>query len=65
MLVAVPPGQDERLEALAAEHRVPVQRVGTTGGDVLSLGVPGGEELAVPVAELRDASERTLRDAFA
>ena len=65
VLVAVAPGQEERLEALAAEHRVPAQRVGATGGDALALSVPGGDELAVPVAELREASERTLRDAFA
>ncbi|MGO3289710.1 phosphoribosylformylglycinamidine synthase subunit PurL, partial [Brachybacterium sp.] len=35
-LVAVPAEQEERLTALAAEHGVPVLRLGTTGGSALA-----------------------------
>ncbi|MFH5821780.1 phosphoribosylformylglycinamidine synthase subunit PurL [Georgenia sp. AZ-5] len=56
-VVAVLPGHEERLKALAAEHGVPLARIGTTGGDP-ALTVEGA--FTVPLAELREASEATL-----
>ncbi|AXK45772.1 phosphoribosylformylglycinamidine synthase subunit PurL [Brachybacterium saurashtrense] len=55
-LVAVPAAQEEALTALAAEHGVPVLRLGTTGGEALTLAGVG--EFAV--SELRELREGTL-----
>ena len=55
-VVAVPAEREEQLTALAAEHGVPVLRLGTTGGDALALEGVGD----FSVAELRDLREGTL-----
>ncbi|ATG51306.1 phosphoribosylformylglycinamidine synthase II [Brachybacterium vulturis] len=55
-LVAVPAAQEEQLTALAAEHGVPVLRLGTTGGDALDLAGVG----TFTVGELRELREGTL-----
>ncbi|MFC0293673.1 hypothetical protein, partial [Brachybacterium muris] len=55
-VVAVDATQEEALRALAAEHGVPVARIGATGGDELEIdGVA-----SFPVTELRDLREGTL-----
>ena len=55
-VVAVDAAQEEALRALAAEHGVPVARIGATGGDELEIdGVA-----SFPVTELRDLREGTL-----
>ena len=59
-LVAVPAGSVEALQALAAEHGVPVAALGTTGG--ISLAVAG--QFIVPIAELADRHEATLPAVF-
>ncbi|MDN5600922.1 MAG: phosphoribosylformylglycinamidine synthase subunit PurL, partial [Brachybacterium sp.] len=55
-LVSVPTAQEEQLTALAAEHGVPVLRLGTTGGDTLDITGLG----AFTVGELRELREGTL-----
>ena len=55
-LVAVPAEHEERLTALAAEHGVPVLRIGETGGDALEIDGAG----SFPVAELKELREQTL-----
>ena len=55
-LVAVPAEHEERLTALAAEHGVPVLRLGTTGGTALEIDGAG----SFAVGELRDLREGTL-----
>ncbi|HJG91415.1 MAG TPA: phosphoribosylformylglycinamidine synthase II, partial [Brachybacterium massiliense] len=55
-LVAVPAEHEERLTALAAEHGVPVLRLGTTGGNALEIDGVG----SFAVGELRDLREGTL-----
>ncbi len=60
-LLAVPAAQEERLVALAAEHGVPVLRLGTTGGDALEVAGVG----AFAISELRELREATLPRHFA
>jgi phosphoribosylformylglycinamidine synthase len=60
-IVTVVPGDAARLTALALEHGVPIARLGTTGGDALS--VSGLFDL--PLAELREAWTSTLPAALA
>jgi phosphoribosylformylglycinamidine synthase len=60
-VVTVPADRVADLESSAAAYGVPVSRLGTTGGD--SLDVAG--HFAVPVAELRAASDATLPALFA
>jgi phosphoribosylformylglycinamidine synthase II len=60
-VVTVPADRVADLESSAAAYGVPVTRLGTTGGD--SLDVAG--HFAVPVAELRAASDATLPALFA
>ncbi|HEX7352305.1 phosphoribosylformylglycinamidine synthase subunit PurL [Brachybacterium sp.] len=55
-LVSVPAAQEERLTALAAEHGVPVLRLGTTGGHALDVEGVG----SFTVGELRELREGTL-----
>ncbi|MGO2192900.1 phosphoribosylformylglycinamidine synthase subunit PurL [Brachybacterium sp. AOP42-C2-15] len=55
-LVAVPAEQEERLTALAAEHGVPVLRLGTTGGSALAVEGVG----TFTVGELRELRDGTL-----
>ncbi|GAB2611465.1 phosphoribosylformylglycinamidine synthase subunit PurL [Pseudactinotalea suaedae] len=63
-LVAVRADHRDRLLLLAAEHGVPAAGVGVTGGDSLTLTLPGANEVSIPVSELRDVSGRTLPQAF-
>jgi phosphoribosylformylglycinamidine synthase len=60
VLVTVPPGDVERLTALAARHGVPVTELGRTGGEALVVG--GQFDVALP--QLRDTWTRTLPDAL-
>lgn len=60
-LVAVVPEQEQALTALAAEHQVPLLRLGTTGGTALDLAGVGAFE----AAELRELREGTLPRHFA
>ncbi len=64
IVVAVTERQAEPLERLATEAGVSAERLGTTGGNRLVLGRPGGAAGAVPIdveiAELVQCSERTL-----
>lgn len=55
-LVSVTAEQRERLDALAAQHGVPVDELGTTGGDALV--VEGQYE--VPVSEVKSVWSATL-----
>ncbi|WP_299299620.1 phosphoribosylformylglycinamidine synthase subunit PurL [uncultured Brachybacterium sp.] len=55
-LVAVPAEQEARLTALAAEHGVPLLRLGVTGGHALELDGVG----SFTVGELRELREGTL-----
>lgn len=55
-VVAVAPGREEELAALCAQHGVPLARVGTTGGDALTL----SPSLALGLEELRAVSAATL-----
>ena len=55
-LVAVPAAQEEQLTSLAAEHGVPVLRLGSTGGDALDVAGLG----SFGVDELRELREGTL-----
>jgi len=55
-LVSVPAAQEERLTALAAEHGVPVLRLGATGGHALDVEGVG----SFTVGELRELREGTL-----
>jgi phosphoribosylformylglycinamidine synthase len=55
-VVTVPADRLADLERLASQHGVPIARIGTTGGDALS--VDGAFD--VPLAELRDAWTATL-----
>ncbi len=60
-VVAVRPDRVGDLESAAATYGVPVTRLGTTGGD--SLTVDG--LFSVPLRELRTAHEATLPALFA
>ena len=60
-LVAVPAEHEERLTTLAAEHGVPVQHLGTTGGGTLEIDGAG----SFSVGELRELREGTLPRYFA
>ncbi|GAA4419024.1 phosphoribosylformylglycinamidine synthase subunit PurL [Georgenia halophila] len=64
-LVAVATGQEPVLEELCAARGVPALRIGTTGGDELRLGLPGGAAVDLPVSELREVSAGTLPRHFA
>ncbi|PMC76216.1 phosphoribosylformylglycinamidine synthase subunit PurL [Brachybacterium sp. UMB0905] len=55
-VVAVPSEKVERLQQVAAEHGVPMLRLGTTGGDALAI--EGVGEFGM--AELRELREGTL-----
>ena len=59
-LVTVRPGDTGALEAMAGALGVPIQRVGTTGGDALT--VEGA--FAIPLDELRTAWTSTLPNAL-
>ncbi|MEU0488688.1 phosphoribosylformylglycinamidine synthase subunit PurL [Nocardiopsis sp. NPDC006139] len=58
-VVAVAPGDEEEFVALAARHGVPVEQIGTVGGDALVVSHAGGA-VEVPLAELRGAYESAL-----
>jgi phosphoribosylformylglycinamidine synthase len=59
-IVTVPTDRLAELEELADRHGVPAQRIGTTGGDALT--VEGSFD--VPLTELRDAWTSTLPEAL-
>ena len=59
-VVAVPPDRVGDLESVAATYGVPVTRLGTTGGESLTL--DGLFDL--PLSELQPAHESTLPDLF-
>ncbi len=59
-VVAVSPDHDETVRALAAEHGVPVTRLGTTGGSAFA--VDGA--FSIPLDELETAWEGTLPRLF-
>ncbi|GHC98380.1 phosphoribosylformylglycinamidine synthase subunit PurL [Nocardiopsis terrae] len=58
-LVAVGPGEEEAFTALAARHGVPVARIGSVGGESLSVTHPGGS-VEIGLDELRTAYEAAL-----
>ena len=60
-LVTVPPDDLDRLAAVAAEHGVPLTRLGEVTADA-ALAVE--DVLTVPLAELREAHEATLPRLF-
>jgi phosphoribosylformylglycinamidine synthase len=59
-VVAVRPGDVEALAALAAEHAVPLVRLGFTGGDAFEV----AGLFAIPLASLRAASVTPFAAAF-
>jgi phosphoribosylformylglycinamidine synthase len=59
-LVTVGPGDEDALEAMAGALGVPVRRLGTTGGDSLTV----ENAFVVPLDELRAAWSSTLPDAL-
>ncbi|MBW8482061.1 phosphoribosylformylglycinamidine synthase subunit PurL [Actinomadura sp. PM05-2] len=63
-LVAIRPGSEGRVAALCEQAGVPVSQLGVTGGDALEISgrtAEGDQELfSIPLAELREAHERTL-----
>ncbi|MBO2449053.1 phosphoribosylformylglycinamidine synthase subunit PurL [Actinomadura barringtoniae] len=64
-VVAVRPGAEARLQALCEQAGVPVSQLGVTGGDSLAItgrGPEGDQQelFSIPLAELREAHERTL-----
>jgi len=65
VLVAVAPGEDERLHELAAEQGVALLRIGVTGGGSLQIRLPDAVEVTIGVDDLRVVSEATLPAAFA
>jgi phosphoribosylformylglycinamidine synthase subunit PurL len=62
-IVSVRPRAGAPLAALAAEHGVPLQRLGTVGGDTLSVSGSFGS-FEVPVDELRTVSAAPFRSTF-
>jgi phosphoribosylformylglycinamidine synthase len=60
-VVTVAPEDEERLFELASEHDVPVTSLGETRGDALVV----ADSFDLPLAELRAAWTRTLREALA
>ncbi|MDT0328020.1 phosphoribosylformylglycinamidine synthase subunit PurL [Nocardiopsis lambiniae] len=58
-IVSVAPGGEEAFVALAAEHGVPVEQIGTVGGGSLSVTHPGGA-VEIPLTELRASYEAAL-----
>nr|WP_123303095.1 phosphoribosylformylglycinamidine synthase subunit PurL [Bogoriella caseilytica] len=66
-LVAVRDGQGGELVALAAEHGVPITRIGVSGGESVQIdGLDGldAPSLDLPLAELRRSAEATLPQYF-
>lgn len=59
-LIAVDASDEMGVEGLAARHGLASLRIGTTGGDQISIDGVG----SFTVAELREAREATLRDRF-
>ncbi|MFP3963998.1 phosphoribosylformylglycinamidine synthase subunit PurL [Actinomadura fulvescens] len=61
-VVAIRPGGEARLAALCEQAGVPVTQIGVTGGDSLTVAGHGDtqELFSIPLAELREAHERTL-----
>ncbi len=59
-LVTVRPGDQDALAAMAGALGVPFRRLGTTGGDVLTV----ENAFSVPLDELRAAWSSTLPDAL-
>jgi len=55
MLMSVPPGQAEGLEALAESFGVSLSRLGVTGGERVRVQLNGVEAIAIGLAALRDA----------
>ncbi|MBB6118473.1 phosphoribosylformylglycinamidine synthase subunit PurL [Nocardiopsis algeriensis] len=58
-IVAVRPGEENAFLALATDHGVPVEEIGTVGGDALVVEHPSGA-VEIPLEELREAYESTL-----
>ena len=58
-IVAVAPGGEEAFTALAKRHGVPVEQIGTVGGDALAVSHADGA-VEIPLAELREAYESAL-----
>jgi phosphoribosylformylglycinamidine synthase II len=56
VLVAVAPGDEASLVALAAQHGVPLTRLGVTGGDAVAV----AGQFEVPLATVREAWSATL-----
>lgn len=70
-LVAVPEGAQKLVQAAATAEGVPVSRIGTTGGDLLTIvgsGIAGGktiaDQLTFDVAALTDQSQSVLPALF-
>ncbi|MET9709977.1 phosphoribosylformylglycinamidine synthase subunit PurL [Nocardiopsis alba] len=58
-IVSVGPEQTEAFTALAAEHGVPLRRIGTVGGDALVVEHPGGS-VEIGLDDLRSSYEAAL-----
>ncbi len=59
-VVAVPPAAEAAFAELCAAHGLPATRIGTVGGDAVEI----ADVLTLPLAELREAHERTLPELF-
>ncbi len=68
VVVATTPSDWQRLAVLAAEHGVPLERLGVTGGDRLRIELAGGahglEERGSTRVDLLDAAVDVLREAW-
>jgi phosphoribosylformylglycinamidine synthase len=63
-IVAITPGRENELAALATAGRVPAADIGVTGGPALELHGPAGDGVTVPLAELSAAHRGALPALF-
>ena len=61
VILSAPEASTERLTTLAQAAGVPLERLGPTGGDTLSIAIGPLAPLSVPVADLRSARDACLR----
>jgi phosphoribosylformylglycinamidine synthase len=59
VIVAVAPAKVADLQALAGEHKIPLAKLGTTGGDALVI-----NDAHISLAELRVAHTETFKKLF-
>ena len=60
IILSVSPGSVERVMAIAREHEVPAQDIGTVGGDRMIIRVNEQPTIDMPVAELFEQWSRSL-----